>query len=244
MVYQGSKAKLRKYIVPILQKCIDDNNITTYIEPFCGGCNVIDHIKCDNRIASDNNPELIVLLQYVQNNPKLNIFPDKCSFEHYKDVRENRKNKTNKYSVEYTAGIGYFASFCGRYFDGGYGRDSKDGRCIYQERIKNIKEQAPLLKDINFKCCDYLEYKDVKNTLIYLDPPYKGTKPYNGKNNFDYEVFYDFVREVSKNNFVFVSEYNMPDDFKIIWQKERKILIRSDRETADLAVEKLFTLNS
>ena len=48
-----------------------------------------------------------------------------------KDVRENRKNKTNKYSVEYTAGIGYFASFCGRYFDGGYGRDSKDGRCIY-----------------------------------------------------------------------------------------------------------------
>ena len=65
MVYQGSKAKLRKYIVPILQKCIDDNNITTYIEPFCGGCNVIDHIKCDNRIASDNNPELIALLQYV-----------------------------------------------------------------------------------------------------------------------------------------------------------------------------------
>ena len=36
----------------------------------------------------------------------------------------------------------------------------------------------------------------------------------------------------------------MPDDFKIVWQKERKILIRSDRETADLAVEKLFTLNS
>ena len=244
MVYQGSKAKLRKYIVPILQKCIDDNNITTYIEPFCGGCNVIDHIKCDNRIASDNNSELIALLQYVQNNPELNIFPDKCSFEHYKDVRENRKNKTNKYSIEYTAGIGYFASFCGRYFDGGYGRDSKDGRCVYQERIKNIKEQAPLLKDINFKCCDYLEYKDVKNALIYLDPPYKGTKPYNGKNNFDYEVFYDFVRELSKNNFVFISEYSMPDDFKIVWQKERKVLIRSDRETADLAVEKLFTLNS
>ena len=55
MVYQGSKAKLRKYIVPILQKCIDDNNITTYIEPFCGGCNVIDHIKCYNRIDSYNN---------------------------------------------------------------------------------------------------------------------------------------------------------------------------------------------
>ena len=31
----------------ILQKLIDDNNIKTYIEPFCGGCNVIDEIKCD-----------------------------------------------------------------------------------------------------------------------------------------------------------------------------------------------------
>ena len=33
--------------------------------------------------------------------------------------------------------------------------------------------------------------------------------------------------------------------YKIIaMAKERKVLIRSDRETADLAVEKLFTLNS
>lgn len=37
MKYMGSKSRVAKYIVPILQRCIDDNNITTYIEPFSGG---------------------------------------------------------------------------------------------------------------------------------------------------------------------------------------------------------------
>ena len=44
MVYMGSKSKYAQYIVPILQKCIDDNNITLYIEPFVGGANIIDKI--------------------------------------------------------------------------------------------------------------------------------------------------------------------------------------------------------
>lgn len=53
MVYQGSKNRLTKYIVPIIQKQIDENNITTYIEPFVGGANVIDKIRCENKIGSD-----------------------------------------------------------------------------------------------------------------------------------------------------------------------------------------------
>ena len=92
MVYQGSKAKLRKYILPILQNCINEN----HIESFVGGANMIDHIKCKNRIGSDINSELIELLKYMRDNPNLDIFPQDCSFEHYSDVRKNRKNKTNK----------------------------------------------------------------------------------------------------------------------------------------------------
>lgn len=140
MVYQGSKNKIAKYIVPIIQKYIDDNNIMTYIEPFCGGVNIIDKIKCKNRIASDYNEDLIALLKYIQKDNDLSIAPEECSFEHYADVRENRKQDTNKYSKEYTALIGYCASYGGRYFDGGYGRDSKGGRSIYIERLNNLKE--------------------------------------------------------------------------------------------------------
>ena len=56
MVYQGSKNRLAKFLVPIIQKYIDDNNIKTYIEPMCGGANLID------KIGADINEELISLL--------------------------------------------------------------------------------------------------------------------------------------------------------------------------------------
>ena len=239
MVYQGSKNRLAKYIIPILQKYIDDNGIETYIEPFCGGANIIDKIRCKNKIASDFNEDLISLLKYVQRDNDLKIAPEKCSFEHYSDVRGNRS--TGKYPKEYVALIGYCASYGGRYFDGGYGRDSKCGRSIYSERVANLKEQAPNLKEIVFLCEDYKEYSNqgIKNALFYLDPPYKGTKQYS-KQSIDYEEFYDFCRRLSKDNIVVISEYSMPDDFICIWQKERKVLQKSDRTTGDKAVEKLF----
>lgn len=109
MVYQGSKNRLAKFLVPIIQKYIDDNNIKTYIEPMCGGANLIDKINCDKRIGADINEE--------------------------------------------------------------------------------------------------------------------------------------FLRKLSENNIVLISEYNMPDDFKCIWQKERKVLQKSDRVTGEKAVEKLFVVD-
>ena len=43
--YLGSKSKLSKQIVPIIQECINKNKVNTYIEPFVGGANIIDKIK-------------------------------------------------------------------------------------------------------------------------------------------------------------------------------------------------------
>ena len=37
MKYLGSKSRIARYIAPIIQDCIDTNNISTYIEPFVGG---------------------------------------------------------------------------------------------------------------------------------------------------------------------------------------------------------------
>lgn len=241
MVYQGSKVRIRKYIVPILQKCIDNKNIKKYIECFVGGANVIDQIKCETRIGNDINNELIELLTYMQKDNSLSIFPTECSFEHYKDVRENRKNKGNKYSTCYTAGIGYFASFGGRYFGGGYAKN-KDKRNYFNERLENAKEQATLLKDIIFTCKDYSCFSEYKNCVFYLDPPYINTKEYDNCKSFDYEKFYDFCRELGKDNYVFISEYTMPEDFKCIWEKDVKVTINSDKAGTKNATEKLFTI--
>ena len=55
MKYMGSKSRIAKYIVPIIQKYIDENRITTYFEPFVGGANVIDKIDCDKLKHSMNS---------------------------------------------------------------------------------------------------------------------------------------------------------------------------------------------
>lgn len=103
MVYQGSKNRISKFLVPIIQKYIDDNNIKTYIEPMVGGANIIDKIVCENKVGGDINSELIALLQYIQTDNEISIAPEMCTFEHYTDVRENRRLHTNKYSMKYTA---------------------------------------------------------------------------------------------------------------------------------------------
>lgn len=239
MVYQGSKNKLAKYLVPIIQKYIDDNNIKTYIEPMVGEANIIDKIKCEQKIGADINDELIALLKYAQSDNELSIAPVECTFEHYADVRKDRKLGTHKYSPEYIALIGYMASYGGRYWDGGFGRDSKGGRSIYNERLNNFKKQTSYLNDINFMCCDYHNFSNYKNCVLYFDPPYQNTKQYF-KQSIDYDSFYDFLRKLSENNIVLVSEYNMPADFECIWQKERKVLQKSDRITGEKSVEKLF----
>lgn len=233
---------MAKFLVPIIQDKIEENNIDTYIELMVGGANLIDKIECKHKIGCDINHNLISLLKYVQTDNSISIAPSECTFEHYADVRSNQT--TGKYSDEYVALIGYCASYGGRYFDGGYGRDSKGGRSIYTERVSNLREQAPRLNDIKFQCCSFEDFDTSKyeNALFYFDPPYKGTKTY-GKQKFDYEKFYDFCRELSKKNTVLISEYNMPDDFECIWEKERTVLQKSDRVKGEKAVEKLFTVH-
>lgn len=58
MKYMGSKSRIVGNILPIIQERLRNYNIKTYIEPFCGGCNVIDKVQCDTKIASDNHKRL------------------------------------------------------------------------------------------------------------------------------------------------------------------------------------------
>lgn len=48
MIYMGSKNRLSKHLIPIIQSYITENTVG-YLEPFVGGANVIDKIKCDRK---------------------------------------------------------------------------------------------------------------------------------------------------------------------------------------------------
>ena len=242
----GSKSRIVDGILPIIQQRLKDYNIKTYIEPFCGGCNVIDKVLCDTKIASDKQKYLI---EFLKNADNIKNFPDEISREHYSDVRSCFNNSDGRYEDWYIGAIGFLASYNGRFFDGGYAATNyrtnpKTGhttiRNYYKEAKENVLEQLPKLTGIQFDCCDYTKYNDCVDCLIYCDPPYQGTKQYGVSSKFDYDKFWQWVRIMSEKNIVLISEHNAPSDFECIWEQEIKRTIDNNKRVN--AVEKLFEI--
>lgn len=222
MKYFGSKSRIAKDIVPIIQNCIDRNNISVYYEPFVGGANVIDKIKCDKRIGNDINPYLIALFRHLQNGGEL---LDSVSREEYSKIRS--EYISGNYEKWYVGNVGFLASYNGRWFDGGYaqlGYEKTAKGCryrdYYQESKRNLLKQVPDIINVEFECHDYRDSFNYKNAVIYCDPPYQNTKQFQNSYDFNYDDFWDTMRKWSRDNYVFISELSAPDDFECIYQHE------------------------
>lgn len=206
--------------------------------------NVIDKIKANRKVASDYNKYLIALFKHLQTGGELlEVVPR----ELYSDVRSTYKNEDCKYADWFVGNVGFLASYNGRWFDGGYAQSgyekTKNGdrfRDYYQEAKRNILEQIHSIIDIELIVSDYKNFNPV-NHVIYCDPPYQGTKQYDNAKNFDYEEFWDIMREWSQCNIVLISEQNAPDDFKCIWEQEVSRSIKANDKST--STEKLFTYN-
>lgn len=237
MKYMGSKARLSKDIAPIINDLIIENKIETYIEPFVGGCNMIDSIKCKNRIASDNNKYLISMWRELQKGWKP---PVEISKELYIDIRDNK----DKYSESLVSIAGFCSTYNAKWF-GGYAGivKTKTGkyRNYYDEAIRNIEKQLDKLRDVEFRYGDYKQYSHIKNCLIYCDIPYKNTTQYGTSKTFNHDDFWEWARKMSMNNIVLISEYNAPDDFKCIYEKELTTTL--DKNSRKKDKEKLFILH-
>ena len=240
MKYVGSKNRLSKELAPIIQSFITDK-CNGYIEPFVGGANMIDKIKCNNKIGYDIHKQLIALLNYVKD--LNNILPLTITEDEYKLVSTNR----DRYDDWYVGLVGFCATFGAKYFGGyarGYKNDKITLRDIPAEGIRNLEKQRKNLKNIKFINSSFLDIPihDLKNYVIYCDIPYKSTLKYNTE-AFPYNDFYEWCKIVSQNNIVLISEYSMPDDFECIWQKDVKVLIDSNKKENNknsIRMEKLF----
>jgi DNA adenine methylase len=210
MAYLGGKSKCSEHIIEILND--EKYNDMNYIEPFVGYCHILRRVKNKKTYtASDNNKYLIALLKHNQENPN----------SHYSITKEEHTiYKTNPdLDILKTAYAGFCYSYNG-IFLGSY--VNIKGKRVYPEERKRYYDSLynnPVIKKTSFSCCDYTEYNNVKNALIYCDPPYQGTTEYHS--SFDSTLFWEWVRRMSKNNVVYVSEYTAPEDFECVSEKEK-----------------------
>lgn len=77
--------------------------------------------------------------------------------------------------------------------------------------------------------------------LVYCDPPYANTTKYTGTPDFDTDKFWNVMREWSKDNDVYISEYEAPDDFISVLDIATKTNIRNKEDKVCSRNEKLFT---
>jgi DNA adenine methylase len=203
--YMGSKNRHKSHIKKAMMPFMTPQS--TYIEPFCGGCNVIDSIG-GRRVGVDIDADLISLWSAVSEGwmPPKNITED--------DYYNLRGDKTPSPERGYAA---FGLSYGGKKF-GGWRRDSKGERNYVDESYRNAEKQFPLLRGVKFICDSYLNSPITKDSVIYCDPPYKGTTAYSS--DFSHPEFWNWVRDISRSNHIFVSEYEAPDDFEAVWSKD------------------------
>ncbi len=223
----GSKNRIAKYLLPIM---LENRNGRTWVEPFVGGANMIDKVD-GKRIGADFNEYVISLFTGIQNGF---MPPNEVSEEEYKQARLNRV------VTPLVSFIGFGCSYSGKWF-GGYARGNTSKgqpRNYCLESKKNILKQADNLKGVQFIHSSYKDLEIPPNSLIYCDPPYKGTTKYKG--GFDHAEFWEWCRiKAREGHKVFVSEYNAPGDFVCVWEKEVNSSLTKDTGSKK-ATEKLF----
>jgi len=228
----GSKSRISKHIIPIMLQEANEKGITTWVEPFVGGGNMIDKVpNTFTRIGIDTNPHAIEALIAVRD--LVDKLPTEVSEEYYKEIKG-----TNPSPI--TSWIRFVCSF-GAKIDNGFARN-KAGQNYANAGVNNAKKQSPNLQGVRLINGSYDEYSDFKNCLIYCDPPYEGTTSYK-TGSFNHNKFWEWCRNMSKNNLEFVSEYKAPEDFTCVWEGEIKTNFASQRKGAThKATEKLFTI--
>jgi len=232
--YHGGKQRIGKEIAKIISEKVGETDIEIhgYCEPFCGMLGVYQHIPqyFENRDmsykAGDANESVIRMWQDVQQGWKP---PISCSEERYNELK-----KQETYSAE-KAYIGYQFSFGGQFF---MGYNGKYGNATsYKSVPEKVYRIARELQNVEFNVGSYTQFSNLRNHVIYCDPPYTNTKCiYSEK--FDNNSFWEWVCEMNKTNVIFISEYTAPDDFECVYENKKKIQTSAKRVAS--GCEKLF----
>lgn len=228
MRYLGGKSKTRKQISAFLESVRKPDQ--TYFEPFVGGAWVLQEMT-GKRIASDGNKALIAMYRALQNGW---VPPTFVSEKEWRKWRYTSDLTDNPMQAFCRFGCGFGGDWMG-----GYAR-SEGKTCYAQTSHNSLMKQLPKIKDVQFIDGLFHEHRP-EGMLVYCDPPYQGTTQYGAFSGFDHNLFWQTMREWSKNNTVVISEYNAPEDFKCVAEFSSQMGMTTGNERPK-RVEKLFML--
>jgi DNA adenine methylase len=226
----GSKGRHAKDIVPILLESHVEG--TMYVEPFCGGGNMLSSIPLPNKWGNDTATYAVALLEAVSTGY---VPPTEVSESLYREVKADPQS----FDPALVGFLAYSCSYAGKFW-GGFARGNTakgDPRNIAREQVSALQEQAGGLVDTIFTCVSYTDLAIPDSSTVYCDPPYAGTTGY--KDAFDHKEFWSWAKDLSSRCRVFVSEYSAPSWAKCVWEK--RVTNSLTRENGSKAgVERLF----
>lgn len=218
MWYMGGKFRQSKAIVQCMKPYFNEN--TVYVEPFCGGmwsaARVARELRPKQMILNDINKPLMLLWK--------KCLEDGCDWLPVN--AELIEQEYPKYKVTQddndplTAWYGIALSFGGKWF-GGVARHTRGQQeTTYEAERKSMFKKIDSLRiaQTELYTGSYNELEIPNGAVVYCDPPYEGRTKAHHFGVFDYEKFWQWVRELSNRCTVFTSCFDCPADFETVYE--------------------------
>ncbi|HAB40259.1 MAG TPA: restriction endonuclease [Porphyromonadaceae bacterium] len=179
--YIGNKHRIIGFLEALFPK-----DISTFVDLFCGGGDVLINIRAATKIANDVNYHLIEIMEEFQ---RLDVDDVLCQIQ--SRIHEWGLNKTDaeafyKFRSYYNKtrrpldlyvlvcfGFNYQFRFNSRHeFNNPFG---KNRSCFSENMRKNLISFVELIRDVTFSKCDFrdVELDNLKKgDFVYADPPY------------------------------------------------------------------------
>lgn len=278
----GKSRLMKEIEVVYPKNFIEHPETFTYIEPFAGGGSswlyVLQTYNPKAIIANDINPMIINFWEVVKKYPTelCDVLEDiqskyaSMTWEERKDAYHEAKNAFNELKMHYVdtdielAALFLFLNktcFNGLYrtnkkgdFNTAFGKPANPNAAPVIYNRQDIMELSRLIQNVVFTCGDYKHTVSyiTDNTLVYFDPPYRGTWTGYSKDGFDesdQEELAEFCELLKEENCYIIQsnsmcgnnffEKNYPDfNIKVVNNVGRNI-----RPTAERKVQEILMYN-
>lgn len=228
--YMGGKAKLSKELSAVMLSLTDERE--HYYEPFLGGGSVAEKMgqHFNHCHYSDNHQDLVMMWDAVVNHgweP-----PSELTEEEYYYLKVAEPSPLRAFA-------GFACSFGGKWFAG----VARSKKTHYPSTGRRSVLRGRSMAGIERTTYTHMSYEDLEpipGSLIYCDPPYMGTTGYT-TGHFDHEKFWTIAQAWAKAGAsVYVSEYNAPEGWVVVWSKEQTISLVGGTERNLKSIEKLY----